>query len=43
MPAVEAFENGLTPQQFVDTLPTLNPDTIRMANWVAKTDLVLGS
>ena len=41
--AVEAFENGLTPQQFVDALPTLNPDKIRMANWVAKTDLVLGS
>jgi hypothetical protein len=40
--AVEAFENGLTPQQFVDALPTLNPDKIRMANWVAKTDLVLG-
>ena len=35
--SVEAFENGLTPQQFVEALPTLHPDTIWMANWVAKT------
>jgi hypothetical protein len=41
--SVEAFENGLTPQQFVEALPTLHPDTIWMANWVAKTDSVLGS
>ena len=39
----EAYEADLTPQQFVDALPTLHPHTIGMVNWVAKTDLVLAS